>query len=207
MQKETSILTFADVDPVPNRVDPMPGPGQVPQYSSPSEISATNTHIADVACAAWKRSPGRTLPIGHAITACIAGAVNVSFAQHNKTNGSTVSLAHGNIVGKKLFSVSIYPSRSIKLWERPSWEELIEYAHANLDLLSRPGHALGTWFDDFELIHCLDVVVLVRDRDDATELGLRFEQVAIFDLEARQEIPIHRPYRESSCRLAEAGNE
>ncbi len=147
------------------------------------------------------------LPIEDAMLSCIAGAVNVSFAQHNRTNGATVSLMHGNMVGKKLFSVSIYPSRSITLRERPTWEELFEFAKANLDLLLRPGHALGTWFDEYDLVHCLDVVVLVRDRDDAMELGFRFDQIAIFDLEARRETPILPPCRESSVRLAEAANE
>lgn len=207
MQKETSILPFADIDPVPNQVYPMPGPAQALPYSWPGEIAAADTHVADVGRTAWKRSTGRTLPIGDAILSSIAGAVSVSFAQHNGTNGSTISLMHGSILGEKLFSVSIYPSRSITLWERPSWEELFEYAKANLDLLLTPGHALGTWFDDFELVHCLDVVVLVCDRDDAMELGLRSDQVAIFDLEARREIPIPRPCRESSVRLAEAVNE
>src|SRR5208337_3053430 len=135
-----------------------------------------------------------TLPICDAMLSCIAGAVDTSHALHNRTNGSTVSLIHGSMADKKLFSVSIYPSRSITLWERPSREELFEYAKANLDLLLKPAHALGTWFNDWSLCHVLDVVVLVRNRDDAVELGLRSDQVAIFDLEARREILIPHPY-------------
>jgi hypothetical protein len=204
MQRETSILPFADVDLSPNQLNPTSGPALAVPYSLPDEIAATNTHIVQ---AARVRSPGRILPIGDAMLSCIAGAVDIAYAHHNRTDGSTISLIHGNMVGKKLFSVSIYPSRSITLWERPNWEELFEYAKANLDLLLRSGHALGTWFDDYDLVHCLDVVVLVRDRDDAMELGLRFDQVAIFDLEARREIPIPRPCRKSAVGLAEAINE
>lgn len=148
-----------------------------------------------------------TLPISEAMLSCIAGAVDTSYAQHNQANGSTVSLIHGNMVGLKLFSVSAYPSRSLTFWERPSWELLFDYVVANLDLLLRPGHALGTWFNDAELIHCLDLVVLVRDRKDAVELGIRFDQVAIFDLESRREVPVPRPCREPEVRLAEASDE
>ena len=65
----------------------------------------------------------KALPIWDAMLSCIASAADTSYAMHNRTNGSTVDLIHGNMVGKKLFSVSIYPSRSITLGERPSWEE------------------------------------------------------------------------------------
>jgi hypothetical protein len=109
------------------------------------------------------------------------------------------------MAGKKLFAVSIYPARKIELWTRPSWQEFFEFAKANLDLLLKPDHALGTWFDDYELIHCLDVVVLVRDLDDAVELGLRSDQVAIFDLEARREIPIRRSRRGFNASLQAGG--
>ena len=146
-------------------------------------------------------------PISNAMLSCIAGAVDTSFAQHNRTNGSTVSLVHGTMVGKQLFSVSIYPGRSITLWDRPSWNELFEFAKANLELLLRPAHALGTWFNDWELVHVVDVVVCVPDRDAALDLGLRFEQVAIYDLDARREIPVPQPCREPAVKLAEVGNE
>ena len=118
--------------------------------------------------------------------------VDVSFAQHNRTNGSTVSLIDGSMVGKKLFSVSIYPSRSMTLWERPSWEELFDYTKANLDLLLKPGHAMGTWFNDYGLMHVLDVVVCLSDRNEALHLARRYRQLAIYDLQSRREIPAPR---------------
>jgi hypothetical protein len=139
------------------------------------------------------------------MVSCIEGAVDTSYFLHNRGNGSTVSLIDGNMAGKKLFAVSIYPARKIELWGKPSWQELFEFAKANLDLLLKPDHALGTWFNDYELIHCLDVVVLVRDRDDAVELGLRSDQVAIFDLEARREIPIPLPRRGFNASLQAGG--
>lgn len=137
---------------------------------------------------------------------CIAGAVDTSYSLHNRTNGSTVSLIHGDMAGSKLFSVAPYPSHSITLWERPTWEELFDYAKAKLALLIRPGHGLGTWFNDWDLVHCLDVVVLVRDCNTALEIGRRAGQLAIFDLEARREIQIPRSSQKSGAGLVEVEN-
>lgn len=185
MQRDTSILPFADIDLSPNAITRPALP-----YSSPGDIAATNTHSADIVHAAREESPIRILPIGDAMLSRISRAVDIACAHHNQTNGSTVSFIHGDMVGQKLYSVSPYLNRSTTLWERPTWETLLDYAKANLDLLLRPGHALGTWFSDWDLVHCLDVVVLLRHRSSATKMGLRFNQVAIYDLEARREISI-----------------
>ena len=145
------------------------------------------------------------LPIWGAMLSCIAAVADTAHGLHDRTNGSTVSLVHGSMVGVKLFSVSVYPSRSITLWERPSREDLFDYVKSNLDPLLMPGHALGTWFNDYKLVHCLDVVVLVRDRNEAMELGFRFNQVAIFDLEARREISIRLSSQGHKNELAGGG--
>jgi len=134
-----------------------------------------------------------TLPISDAMLSCIAGAVSTSHDLHNRTNGSTVSLAYGSMAGKNFFAVSIYPARKIEFWERPSWQELFEFAKANLDLLLKPNCALSTWFNDRECLHIADVVACTPDRDAAVGLGLRADQEAVFDLEARREIPIPLP--------------
>ena len=79
---------------------------------------------------------------------CIESAVDIGYCSHSKTHGSTVSLIHGNMAGQKLFSVSIYPERTFELWESPTRQELFDFAKANVDLLLKPGHAIGTWFND-----------------------------------------------------------
>jgi hypothetical protein len=119
--------------------------------------------------------------------------VDTAYALHNRTNGATVALTGGDMAGRKLFSVSIYPARTIQHWERPSWREIFDFAQANADLLFKPGHALGTWFDDYNQVHVLDVVVLVADRDTALALAFRYGQIAIFDLGSRREIQVSRP--------------
>lgn len=152
-------------------------------------------------------SGNAAFPISDAMLACITSAADTAFDQHNRTNGSTVSLIHGSMVGQKLYSVSIYPSRSITLWEPPTRENFFEYAKANLDPLLRPSHALGSWFNGWDLVHCLDVVVLVSDLNAAFELGRLHNQIAIFDLEARREISIPRTARDPITSTIGGGND
>src|SRR5665213_2349365 len=138
---------------------------------------------------------------------CLADLVNAAFASHNRTNGSTASFSCGDMKDEKLFIVSINPDRAKEFVERPSWQELFEFAKTNLDLLSKPDHALGTWFNDWNLVHIFDIVICIPDRDVALELGRRFDQLAIFDLEARREIPISRVPQEATAKLVEGGND
>jgi hypothetical protein len=147
------------------------------------------------------------LPIWEPMASCITRAVDKAFDSHSRTHGSTVSLIHGNMVGQQLFSVSIYPSRTINLWPTPTWDEIFSFAQANLDRLLKPSHALGSWFNDWKLEHVFDVVVLTSDHDAALELGRRFDQLAIFDLAARREIPILRVPQEATAELVEVGND
>lgn len=123
----------------------------------------------------------------------LAYAVDIAYAVHNQIHGSTVSLFDGNMAGKKLFAVSIYPARTVELWESPTRQELFDFAQANAKLLVKPRHAIGTWFDDWKQVHVLDVVILVANRDLALKLARKSRQTAIFDLEARREIAVSSP--------------
>lgn len=147
------------------------------------------------------------LPIREPMISCIAGAVDVAYDSHARTDGSTVSLIHGDMVGQKLFAVSPYPDRTVELPTRPTWPQFFSFALANADLLLKPAHALGSYFNEWTLKHELDVVVLSSDRDAALELGLRSDQMCIYDLEARQVVAVPSPTQESTATLAEAVNE
>ena len=140
------------------------------------------------------KKPARAvLPLRDPAISLIVRAVDTAFALHNKKDGATVSLPYGNMAGRKFFAVSTYPARTIKLWERPTWEQLFDFAKANLELLLKPNHAIGTWYDGWECVHVFDVVLLVADRDAALETALRFGQKAIFNLASRREISVLRP--------------
>lgn len=118
----------------------------------------------------------------------VVTAVEIALTSHLRSGGATVSLCEGNLAGRKLFSVAIYPERTIEFKTPPTWEQLFAFATANFDLLLQPGHALGTWFDRERGVHTLDVVICLVDRDEAIRLGEHFHQSAIFDLAAGRDI-------------------
>jgi len=135
-----------------------------------------------------------SLPVCAEMISCIASAIDTAFALHTTTlKGSTVSLIHGSVADTKLFAVSPYPERSVELCEVPSWDQLFDFALANIGHLLKPGHALGTWFNDYELMHVLDVVVCLSNRDEALDLAKRNRQLAIFDIQSRREISVSSP--------------
>lgn len=159
---------------------------EIPNTTTPRSGLGISTMV-EVICQGIKGLP---LPIADPMMSCITSAVGTAFAQHNKTNGSTVSIIHGDLIGKRLFAVSIHPGRTIQLWERPSWEQFFDFAKANLELLLLPNHAIGTWFDDRECVHVFDISICVPELHVAVALGYRFGQRAIFDLYLRREISI-----------------
>lgn len=134
---------------------------------------------------------GTTTPsASEAVSASIVKLVDIAHARHASANGSTVSLEHGNLVGRKLFSVSVYPKRSIELTTPPTWADIFAFVLLNLDLLLKPGHAFGSWLNRSWNTHVLDVVICVSDRRIAIELGQLFNQTSIYDLATQKEIVI-----------------
>ena len=133
------------------------------------------------------------LPIGEPLISCVLWLVETALELHFRTNGATVSLSQGNMAGRKLFAVSIYPERTVKLSVQPSRHNLFAFVVANLALLLMPGRALGTWFDDRDGVHVLDVVVCLSDRHAALKLGSLFRQWSIFDLSTCRELRIGEP--------------
>ena len=162
--------------------------------SGPIPALGFGPHLFTPAAATCQGINNLTLPFCAAMTSCVVSAVDTSFALHTTTlKGSTVSLIHGNLADKKLFTVSPYPERTAEFCEAPSWDQLFDFALANVNHLLKPGHAMGTWFNDYELMHVLDVVVCLSDRDEALDLAKRYRQLAIYDLQSRREIPVSRP--------------
>jgi len=174
--------------------------------SSPIPALGLDPHLSTADHAVRQETSRLALPIRVRERFLITRTVDIAFALHNKTNGSTISLIHGDMAGRRFFSVSIYPERTVEFWARPSWEELFAFTKANLNELRKPGHALGTWFNDRHLVHVVDVVVCVPERGAALDLGFRFGQLSIFDLEARREVPVPHPFPVSG-ELHEAAND
>jgi len=143
-------------------------------------------------CSSTNPSRQECGPLTPAIRALLASrvldVVEIALESHSRTQGATVSLAEGNLAGRKRYAVAIYPQRTIELKNPPTWQQLFVFVIANLDLLSKRGHALGTWFNERKGVHTIDVVVCPSDRDTAIRLALRSQQWAIFDLAAGRDV-------------------
>jgi hypothetical protein len=160
------------------------------------EVNATALASAGMPDLKWRGRIRLTQSARKAVISSIGVAVHTAFAlHHSMAKGSTVSLIRGNMAGEKLFAVSVYPERTIELWKRPSWQQIFEFVLANLDLLLKPNHALGTFHDEKGGVHVLDVVVCISDRTEALTLGLCFNQLSIYSLEMLRVIPVARPSR------------
>jgi hypothetical protein len=96
----------------------------------------------------------------------------------------------GNLAGLSRFAVSTCPERTEELVKAPTWKVLFAFALLNSDLLLRPTHAMGTWFQSRRKRHILDVVVCPSSLDEAIRLGIRHSQEAIYDLKAGREIAV-----------------
>jgi hypothetical protein len=134
----------------------------------------------------------------------ILEAVEIAFLSHVRDGGATVSLSKGNLAGRKLFAVSTYPERTTEIKDPPTRQQLFAFIVADVDPLFRRNHALGTWFNKNKGVHVLDLVVCLRDRDKALDLGRHFGQQSIFDLAAGREIQIESPRFHRLIRRAEA---
>ena len=116
----------------------------------------------------------------------LAVVAKTAAALHAQSNGSTVSVAEGSLLGRLRFAVSIYPENSVHLSGPPTEDLLFAFAILNADLLIQPDHALGTWFDRRRNRHVLDVVVCRESLDTVISLGINHGQQAIFDLRQKR---------------------
>lgn len=109
--------------------------------------------------------------------------------------GATVSPATGKRPSKG-FAVAI-PDRGRKIPHAKATPARIgRYIRDNWDVLSRPGHFLGTWRDDSSGVVWLDVSKVI-DADDygqaferAVRFGRKHNELAIYDLQSGTEIEL-----------------
>ena len=110
---------------------------------------------------------------------------------HKEFGGATFRLTNGeNRVGQDSYAVSPYTGRSEPVPGREVTEQqLLDYAEKNQDLLSKPDHNLGTWYDEKTNQTYIDVGI-DRPKAEAAELGRHpdINQKAIFGLKDFDEI-------------------
>lgn len=106
-------------------------------------------------------------------------------------HGSSFSLYLGDVSDADLYAVSPY-----ELVERrvagPSLttEQLEAYVQFATDLLRRPDHVVGTWWNPREDITYLDVSVLVETEAEARALAEQHGQRAFFHLKSKTTIDL-----------------
>ena len=111
-------------------------------------------------------------------------------ALHAKKDGSTFSLFFGDLGGQPLYSVSPFTERTVKVpGQAVTPSDLTAYIKANRDALARPHAAVGTWYDPDNQVTYLDIVIVIEDKAQATELGVQYNQIGIFDLGRMEFIP------------------
>jgi hypothetical protein len=112
--------------------------------------------------------------------------------QSHEKGGSTTSLTGGKLLGMEdgKYMLSPYHDRQLILDHPPAAQDLRDYAQKNSDLLSQPGHNLGTWNNPEDGKHYLDVSITENDLNKATELARQHKQLAIYDMVNGQDITI-----------------
>lgn len=110
-------------------------------------------------------------------------AIDTVVRHTNRRGGATVSLSDGSLVGTPSYAVAVCPARNrVVPWCAVTADDIREYVGDNLDLLTQPGYAVGTWFDPATGWVELDIAVVVPDRAAALALADVHGQQAIYDL-------------------------
>lgn len=112
--------------------------------------------------------------------------------RHLQGNGSTTNLTTGKAVtaNEAQYLLSPYEDRQMKLDHPPTEQDLRNFAAKNEDLLTQPGHNLGTWFNaDGDKQHYLDVSIGENNLDNAFRLAEKHKQLAIYDMVNGHDIP------------------
>jgi hypothetical protein len=110
---------------------------------------------------------------------------------HNEAGGSTFDPRTGkNLVGEDEWAFSPYKDLEWVLDETPTADDIAAYRLFNREILSKPGHNIGTWFNQADGKHYLDVTVTNKDRDAALKAAKAADQKAIFNLKSFEELPV-----------------
>jgi hypothetical protein len=146
---------------------------------------------------AWERAPqdpvaflGQGAPLARLPAPIeMAEVVRQVEALHTANEGSTFNLYFGDMAGRRLYAVSLYPERGVVLEGRQvDLKVLHRFILDNLDLLRDPRVSVGTWFNADNGLTYLDVSATVPERAQAIQLARQYNQIAIFDLFSFEEI-------------------
>ena len=110
---------------------------------------------------------------------------------HLADDGSTFDPRTGeNFKDQEAFSVSPYKDRETVISEELTSAHIDDFMRANADLLEKPDHVVGTWFNKDDGKSYLDVSILSKDRDEALRIGAENDQLEPFALKNLEDIPV-----------------
>lgn len=116
-------------------------------------------------------------------------AVEQILELHAEYDGSTFNMYFGDLGGKELYAVSLYPDLGIVLEGKEIPPEVLRrFILDNRDLLEDPRVSIGTWYDSESGMTYLDISATLPDEQRAIELGREYNQIAIFNLSTFEEI-------------------
>jgi len=111
-------------------------------------------------------------------------------ALHSKHGGATYNFYFGDLTGQKLYAVSPFPDLGKVLPGKTIPPATLRAFISNRKAVCRDcRYNVGTWYDSKSAQTYLDISLALADKVQAAALGKRFNQIAIFDLYAMQEIP------------------
>ena len=110
------------------------------------------------------------------------------YEQHGRV-GATFSLRFGDMNGQPLYSVSLWPERGRKVvGDTVKLRVLQVFIMENMDLLNDPRGCIGLWYNADENVTYLDIAATLPSQQEAQELAVQYDQIAIFDLKTLAEI-------------------
>ena len=112
---------------------------------------------------------------------------HTQLAAHEANGGSTFSSKGKDLNGTDNYSVGSYPDRTEQV-DKLTPERLEEFKKKNDDVLSKEGHAVGTWKDPDTGKAVLDVARIYTDRGEAIAAGKAANQKSIYHLGGEGEI-------------------
>jgi len=110
-------------------------------------------------------------------------AVAMIAKQHQENGGATFNLYFGDQIGQQLYAVSVYVERGVRRQGRALPIQFLKaFFKKNSDLLQDPRNSIGCWFDPETGRTYLDISATLPNRQAAINLGLRYNQISIYDL-------------------------
>jgi len=155
--------------------------GLLPEFAQPGAGASVAPAIGQTLANAANQSPA--LSPSEAL-------LNQLLASH-ATGGSTTSLTQGRALTPQdaRYVLSPYEGRQLAMSQAPTAQDIRDYIAKNQDLLSQPGHNLGTWDNTKgDGKHYLDVSIGENDLNKALDLARQHKQLAIFDMAESKDI-------------------